>query len=85
MPKLTEIAADMKQEAARRGAATRNLSRGLELTLRIELDMMRLTLSRPVTVPSEKEIAICRAAFGVPAMAERRDYPGSVVLRWPTT
>lgn len=42
-----------------------------------------LSLSRPATEPSEKEIEIIRGAFEVPSDADLERRPFLVILRWP--
>lgn len=42
-----------------------------------------LRLSRPATEPSEKEIAVVRGAFGVPAEVEADRRPEGVLISWP--
>jgi hypothetical protein len=75
----------MRAEVVRHGgAARRELARGLVLVLGAESPgWWVLSLSRPATMPSDKEIEIVRAAFGVPG-----DVPAipsaecEVVIRW---
>lgn len=81
---LTMIAADMNNEALRRGTSRRELPRGLAMELVQVGGTKTLVLSRPVTPPGAQEIEICRAAFGVPADAQRNDGEVTVTLRWPT-
>ncbi len=66
--KIEWIARDMRAEVARTGsAARRELARGLVLVLDAEAPgWWVLRVSRPVTMPSDREIAIVREAFGVP-------------------
>ena len=82
MAALSDLAADMANQARRTGAATRDLSRGLRLELAWCAGQKILTLSRPAVPPSEEEIAICQRAFGVPPQASRRDGGNQVELRW---
>lgn len=71
-PKLTAIAAYMRQQlAGRNGLRTTPLSGGLELCLLRNGQRWTLTIQRPNVPPSEHEIRICRAAFAVP------DEPGT--------
>ena len=86
---LREIAADMQRRAAKRGRSEVELSRGLSLHLVIRPADTRLMLVRHGVPPSEREVAIVRGAFGVPADAERVSYRAGggydrVVLSWPT-
>jgi hypothetical protein len=90
----------MKRQAEQTGSAIRTLTRGLELryeqgqrivAMNVDTDRetpkvewYRVTLGRPVVHPSEQEVAIVRAAFGVPRDALRRDDFNQVVLEWET-
>lgn len=66
-PKLSEIAAHMRQQLAERnGYRIQPLSRGLELVLARADARWTLTLKRADIPPSDTEICIARAAFGVP-------------------
>lgn len=69
--KIEWIARDMRAEVARTGsAARRELARGLVLVLDAEAPgWWVLRVSRPATIPSEREIQIVKGAFGVPADA----------------
>ena len=42
-----------------------------------------LTLSRPAVEPSDREVAIVRSAFGIPAEVESNRGDGRVWIRWP--
>lgn len=82
MATLAMIAAEMGMEAQRRGRSVRSLARGLDLMLVWVGGRKTLRLERPVVAPGEKEVEICRAAFGVPVDAERLDDHNSIELRW---
>lgn len=91
MSRLEFIAREMRGVALRRGACTRELQRGLRLRLACIMDPLEeqvgglwaLTLSRPAVSPSDAEISIVRAAFGVPAeVKEIRLGSFEVQLRW---
>lgn len=71
MERLKDIAEAMKTEAAgETGKAWRPLERGLYLKLwRDGLEWV-LSLTRQGVKPSDLELSICRAAFGVPIEAE---------------
>ena len=84
MGALAVIAYDMEQQALRRGVSSRELSRGLALSLVIAGGKKVLTLSRPAVMPSEEEISVCRLCFGVPMDAQRNDGDVTVTLRWPS-
>ena len=89
--RLEHVAREMRAVAMRRGAVTRELQRGLRLRLACIMDpvedqvdgLWALTMSRPSVSPSDKEIAIVRAAFGVPAeVKEIRLGSLEVQMRW---
>jgi hypothetical protein len=84
MPKLADVARDMERATARGGTVVRTLNRGLEMRLTLQDGVKTLVLSRPVVAPSNKEVAICRAVFGVPADAVRAYTETEVTLQWPT-
>lgn len=78
--RLEYVGREMRAETFRNGACTRELQRGLRLELKLIIDPLVarlphqgtwvLTLSRPSVAPGDQEVAIVRAAFGVPADAE---------------
>ena len=75
--RLEYVAREMRAGAIRNGECTRELQRGLRLQLRLLRDPLDeaapiwvLTLSRPSVAPGDREVAIVRAAFDVPADAE---------------
>ena len=82
MPKLADIAHDMEIEARRRGVARRTLARGLSLKLTHMAGTKTLTLTRPVTLPGEDEISICRALFFVDTDAQVQPRADGITLRW---
>jgi hypothetical protein len=76
--KLDEIAANMRSHVVDAGAmySHQRLSHGLEIVLQRHIESngalrWRLALGRSDVIPSEDEIAICRAAFGVPDSTEQ--------------
>jgi hypothetical protein len=77
---LDGIAATMRSHILRAGAlySHRKLERGLELVLQRHTEAdgktrWRLALGRSDVAPSEDEITICRAAFGVPVGTEQTE------------
>jgi len=87
MNALQTIAAAMRARARRRGHAQRQLRKGLQLALScIRGDAggcsWVLSISRPEMVPSELEVQIVRAAFGVPAHVRSTWERGVCTLRW---
>jgi len=66
-PTLSDLAAHMRQQLAERnGYRILPLSRGLEIVLARADMRWTLTLKRADVPPSDIEIRIARAAFGVP-------------------
>ena len=84
MAKLAEIARDMKNEARRRTVSHRDLARGLSITLYWCGGTKTLRLARPVTMPGDDEISICRTLFSVPRDAQEIRGENHVDLRWPS-
>ncbi len=84
MPRLADIAYDMNRQARRNGIAIRNLPRGLRLELVWAGGMKVLTLSRPVKMPDDDEIALCLEAFGVQAVRHAETAQTKVTYRWPS-
>lgn len=83
MATLTQIAWDMMAQAQRHGVAQRDLARGLSIQFTCIAGERALFLRRPDAKPGENEVTICKAAFSVPAGAERHDLERTVTLRWP--
>lgn len=69
---LTAIAHAMRTRIQNgpRPWTTTTLSAGLHIVLENRDDHWRLALARTTAYPSPTEIAICKAAFGVPPAAE---------------
>ena len=88
---LGAIATTMRQmiEGSNLRFAHRRLANGLELVLDRKDDRWRLALGRPDVAPSDHEIEICRAAFGVPvdtetkaSRKERTNPKTNITLEW---
>lgn len=86
--KLSEIAAGMLERLAATGETQPyTLPRGLNLALSQVGGRRMLRLKREGVLPSDLEVKICRAAFGVSACAEEREVAAAapwraVALTW---
>jgi hypothetical protein len=88
---LDGIATSMREivDASSARWVHRRLNHGLELVLQHTDHRWRLALGRPDVAPSDNEIEICRAAFGVPVGVEesrttkkRTNPKTNITLEW---
>lgn len=74
MPRLVDIATQMRAALVDSACVYRRLAGGLELQLARADHHYYLTLRRMDVAPSDTEVRICRTAFGVPDDTSARTF-----------